>query len=103
DQGTVEITKLNKNRLHCCVPRCNWDSRYHGKLSFHRFPKHYALRNQWIIKIRRNEGSYFTITNNTRVCSRHFLESDYRPPTPTGKALLRTGVVPSVFNWRTNT
>ena len=39
DQGTVETTKLNKNRLHCCVPLCNGDSRYHDKLSFHRFPK----------------------------------------------------------------
>ena len=47
--------------------------------------------------------SFFKITNNTRVCSRHFLESDYRLSAPTGKALLRTSVVPSVFNWRTNT
>lgn len=98
DQGTVETTTLNKNWLHCFVPHCNEDSRYHDKLSLHRFPKDYALRNQWIIKIRRNEGPYFTITNNIRVCSRHFLESNYRPPTPTGKALLRTGVVPSIFD-----
>lgn len=103
-QVTEHLTKSkltrSKTRLHCCVPLCNGDSRYSEDLSFHRFPKEASLRKQWIIKIRRDEGPYFTITSNTRVCSTHFLESDFRPPNKSGKRLLRAGVVPSVFNWR---
>lgn len=130
-QVTEHLTKSkltrSKTRLHCCVPLCNGDSRYSEDLSFHRFPKEASLRKQWIIKIRRDEGPYFTVNcdvkkilldfivtglkeclvhalfqikSNTRVCSTHFLESDFRPPNKSGKRLLRAAVVPSVFNWR---
>lgn len=109
-------------RFHCSVPLCNGDSRYNPALSFHRFPKDATLRSPWITKVRRDEGPYFKvnmkmlnglcflqkennsfglfqITHSTRVCSNHFLDSDYHPPNNSGKTLLKAGVVPTVFDW----
>ena len=42
----------------------------------------------------------FKITDNTRVCSHHFTEEDYKPPDKSGRRLLKNDVVPSVFNWK---
>ena len=54
-----------------------------------------------VSKIRRDEGEYFTVTSNTRVCSRHFREEDYTI-SEDGKGkrtVFRKGAVPSVFKW----
>ena len=55
----------------------------------------------WICKIRRDEGEYFTVTGNTRGCSRHFRGEDYTiSEDGKGKrSILRKGAVPSVFQW----
>ncbi|XP_031559516.1 THAP domain-containing protein 11-like, partial [Actinia tenebrosa] len=95
DHGSTE----SKTRFHCSVPLCNGDSRYNPALSFHRFPKDATLRSAWITKVRRDEGPYFKITHSTRVCLKHFLDSDYRPPNNSGKRLLKAGVVPTMFDW----
>ena len=42
---------------------------------------------------------FLQITANTRVCSRHFTEEDYKPTDKSGRRCLKNDVVPSVFNW----
>ncbi|XP_022804685.1 uncharacterized protein LOC111341903 [Stylophora pistillata] len=72
----------DKSSYHCqCVPLCNGDSRYHPELKFHRLPGR--------------------LTSSTRVCSRHFTEQNYNPPTESGRQLLKREAVPSKFNWST--
>lgn len=46
-------------------------------LRFHRSPKKKELRERSIAKIRRNEGYYFAIIENTHVYSKHFCDEDY--------------------------
>ena len=50
-----------KSALHCCVPLCNSDSRYDNFIHFHKIPKDTALKKQWIVKIRRDEGEHFKV------------------------------------------
>ena len=53
-----------KSSYHCCVPRCNGDSRYHKELVFHRMPsgkENEEIRKRWVIKIRRDEGPDFKV------------------------------------------
>ena len=56
---------------HCCVPFCHSKSSREKELSFHRFPKCESKKKKWKVKIRRDEGELFTITEHTRVCSLH--------------------------------
>lgn len=82
---------------HCSVPRCSASAKYNSVLSFFTFPKEDDLRRKWVTNIRRDN---FIITNNTRVCSRHFLPSHMaEPPSPKGRRLLKTGAVPVLFEW----
>ncbi|XP_046583676.1 uncharacterized protein LOC124290869 [Haliotis rubra] len=86
--------------LHCCVPMCTNDSRYdtEGQLSFHRIPAEKNLRKEWLVKIRRDVGPYFKLSDKTRVCSSHFKAGDIRR-TLIGKRTLLPGSVPSLFPW----
>lgn len=59
------------------------------------------MKQKWKVAIRREEGRHFKITDATKVCSRHFRDSDIRK-TLAGKYTLKPGVVPSVFTWRTS-
>ena len=86
---------------NCCVPFCNATSKKSKNLRFHRFPKKRKLNDQWIAKIRRDEGDYFAVTENTRVCSKHFCEEDYKV-SEDGKGkkiVLKKGAVPTIFKW----
>ena len=86
---------------NCCVPFCNTTSKKNKNLPFHRFAKKKEQKELWISKIRQEEGEYFTVTSNTRVCLRHFHEEDYTMSLD-GKGkrtVLRKGAVPSVFQW----
>ena len=69
------------------------------ELSFHRFQK-CELKKAWLVKIRRDEGQSFTVSEHTRVCSLHFTASDYRT-TLGDKTVLKDDAVPSVFSWAT--
>uniref|UniRef100_A0A8C6SRS5 THAP domain-containing protein 1 n=1 Tax=Neogobius melanostomus TaxID=47308 RepID=A0A8C6SRS5_9GOBI len=80
---------------HCCVQLCTGSSRYNSELSFHRFPKHKSIRAQWLHKIRRTA---FSITQHTKVCSRHFT-NDLIRTTAKGKRILAASAVPSLFEW----
>jgi hypothetical protein len=63
--------------MHCCVYECHATSENNPELSFFQIPSEKKLRKSWEDRIRREdwEPSKFT-----RVCSRHFLPSDIRPP-----------------------
>uniref|UniRef100_A0A3Q1ER92 THAP domain-containing protein 1 n=1 Tax=Acanthochromis polyacanthus TaxID=80966 RepID=A0A3Q1ER92_9TELE len=79
---------------HCSVPLCQASSRYNSVLSFHSVPDDPETRRKWKVAIRRDN---FTITDRTRVCSRHFTPDDFRDTA--GRRLLKKGVVPSLFQW----
>ena len=86
---------------HCCVPECTKKGyREEGgtKVSFFKFPTENPMKKKWLHAIRRDQGKYFTVTENTKICSRHFREGDITKPLA-GKNELRDGVVPSVFPW----
>lgn len=86
---------------NCCVPFCNANSKKNKDLRFHRFPKKREQKQRWISKIRRDEGEYFAVTENTRVCSKHFCGEDYTV-SEDGKGeriVLKKGAVPTVFKW----
>ena len=66
---------------HCCVPECikkGYRDEFESKISYFKFPNDSTLRRQWLHAIRRDEGKYFTVNEWTKVCSRHFCESDFR-------------------------
>ena len=63
DLETADSPK-KKSCYHCCVPKCNGDSRYDSSLRFHRIPsktKDAKLRAAWLVKIRRDEGPNFQV------------------------------------------
>ena len=63
---------------HCAVPMCTSNSKTSPGLSFHGFPRDPVLKATWLRNIRRDEASgCFQVNSSTRVCSLHFLESDY--------------------------
>ena len=86
---------------NCCVTFCNATSKKSKNLRFHRFPKKRELNEQWIAKIRRDEGDYFAVTENTRVCSKHFCEEDYKvSENGRGKKIvLKKVAVPTILKW----
>ena len=89
---------------NCCVPECakkEYRTEDGTKISFFKFPDDIGLRKKWLHAIRRDEGKFFQITEYTKVCSRHFRESDLTT-TLAGRRQLRkngTPVVPSKFAW----
>lgn len=86
---------------HCCVPQCTkkgYREEDGTKVSFFQFPSDKVQRKMWIHAIRREEGKHFTITDTTKVCSRHFRKEDLKK-TLAGKLLVNPGAVPSVFPW----
>ncbi|XP_069591013.1 uncharacterized protein [Ranitomeya imitator] len=90
---------------HCCVPLCNSDSRYNAdkKISFHRIPAFHVepqRHRDWLSRIRREPGPSFKVSSCTRVCSKHFLPSDFMR-TLTGKRNLQPYSVPCIFQWST--
>ena len=69
------------------------------KISFHKFPDDKGVFRQWIVAIRRDIGVNFQVTQNSRVCSRHFKPSDYIRSLTGRKKTLKSSAVPSVFPW----
>ena len=71
------------------------------KISFFKFPHDIGLRKKWLHAIRRDEGKFFQITKYTKVCSRHFRESDLTTTLAGRRELRKNGIpfVPSKFAW----
>ena len=96
---------------YCCVPLCRSSSGQQSErkrlglrpVSFHSFPDLKTDRaKDWITKIRRDPGTYFTINKNTKICSLHFKPEDYLYSElllPSAKPRLKPTAVPSVFPW----
>ncbi|KAJ3654552.1 hypothetical protein Zmor_013731 [Zophobas morio] len=78
----------------CCAYNCTERANGSNFISFHRFPKHPELRKKWIIATKRED---FIPTENTRICGKPFLESDFI--IHFGKRQLKKDVIPSVFNF----
>lgn len=85
---------------NCCVPLCTKKVYQEGgeKISFHKFPREPSVQREWLRAIRRDVGRHFTITEHTRVCSRHFKNEDF-VRTLAGRRKLSDTAVPSVFAW----
>lgn len=82
---------------HCCVPNCNSNSRKNPTVSFHEIPSEFEVRTAWLRMIGRKNWTPITTSNCSKVCSKHFRDTDFRE----GKRrLLKKGVVPSVFEDR---
>ena len=66
----------------CCIPNCRSgytsETEDHSTISFHRFPLKEPLKSIWLKNIHRRD---FTPTSNTRVCSLHFSDDDYKQQT----------------------
>lgn len=92
-----------KMPTHCCVPLCTRkgyrDEETGEKVSYFKFPTKEKLKKLWIYAIRRDEGKTFQVTNNTKVCSRHFKSDDLKKSF-NGVVSLKNGAVPSVFAWK---
>lgn len=94
--------KRNKSRLSCCVPTCNTPGYVTDdghQVTFHKLPIRDKERlRAWIVKIRRDVGPNFKVTEHTRICSRHFDQSDFRV-TFKGKRFLKENATPKKFSW----
>ncbi|XP_022822146.1 THAP domain-containing protein 2-like [Spodoptera litura] len=80
----------------CIVLKCS-------EIGVHRIPKDNKIRRLWLKAIRRED---LIPTNNSRLCRKHFVESDYEKISKyTGvehqHKYLKKSAVPSVFAWNT--
>ena len=83
--------------IRCCVKDCESTS-YHRGISHHRFPleqKHEHILQKWIDFV--NIPS-FEPTKHSRICSLHFLDSDYYI-NHLGKKTLNREAIPSIKVW----
>ncbi|XP_070391023.1 uncharacterized protein [Dermacentor albipictus] len=86
--------------VNCCVPLCTQFGGFDKsgqKVSYHRFPRDQDIYKKWIAAIRRDEGPLFTVSKATRVCSLHFLKSDFVANVANGYRHLHQSAVPSIF------
>ena len=90
------------NNRHCCVPLCTKRGPNlpdGSKIAFFKWPNNdKVLSRTWEVAIRRDIGPYFSISNQTKVCSVHF-KKDEISKTLTGIHKLKPGSIPSVFAW----
>ena len=70
-------------------------------ISFHSLPlANKPLLKKWLTKMKRNDPKYFIPTKYSRVCSAHFLPTDYFY-FETEKRRLLPDAYPSIFSWTT--
>ncbi len=73
----------------------------HLQISYHTFPFDETESLVWLKNICAADKSHIELFPNSRVCSRHFTDDDYIPNLPNGRIRLKTGAVPTVFEWTT--
>jgi len=59
----------------CAVVTCNSQSGRDKNVAFFAFPKKGRLRKLWISKCKRK---YFSPSQHSRICEKHFLDSDFK-------------------------
>ena len=80
-KSSSSVTFWVKNRIKfsmpsCCVPHCT-SSQADEIITFHRFPQDSAIRSEWLKRAGMNPGTDVDTTNK-RICSAHFIETDFR-------------------------
>lgn len=70
------------------------------QVSYHGFPADPGMRKKWIVAIKRDEGPLFTVSRSTKVCSHHFLETDFVANVASGRRYLHESCIPSQFCFR---
>ena len=94
-----------KSNIYCCVPGCTQKGTVDlegNRVGFFGFPKDQNLRQEWLVKIRRDVGPHFKLTEATKVCSLHFHPSGVKKGIGGKKMALCKGACPSRFPWRTS-
>ena len=67
-------------------------------ISFHDIPKAEPVREKWIEVLRKIRGDDdWNPSSSVRICSDHFVESDFDPDPLLKRKRLKSGVIPSVF------
>ena len=62
--SVTQLYGIMPNRDHCCVPLCtNNRSKGDTGITFHCFPTNRKLKRTWIVKIRRDVGKTFQVSN----------------------------------------
>ena len=82
------LSDMGKNDF-CCAHGCANNRRTNPNLQFYRIPKDLSRRKAWLSRIRREN---FTPTDNTRICSEHFVGGT-KSDDPEAE-----GYVPSIFS-----
>ena len=97
----------------CCVPECDFFTGKIGRdgkrVSLHNFPESnnregQKMKNIWLRRIRRQETDSWKVLLHTKVCSEHFLETDFVHRGIGNKwnnRRLKRSAVPSRFKWIT--
>ena len=76
----------------CVGYKCTYRHKKDDNIKLHRFPPDPTLRKKWLIACRLEN---FQPTDDDRLCSQHFLKSDYKPSSSRHKK----DAVPSIFNF----
>lgn len=82
----------------CCIADCKSASNSPdcSDIKYHAFPTNEVARNVWIKNCRIENSK--SLTKSVMVCSKHFQESDFKPP-KNSQRFLRNGAVPTIFPW----
>lgn len=78
-----EVRQFLKMPQNCCVPNCTkkkYRTESAEKISYFKFPDDTILKKCWLHAIRRDEGKEFRVSENTKICSRHFKPEDLVKP-----------------------
>ena len=106
-----ERAKAGGRSMYCCVPECGSsfydNNKMKTNISLFSFPNkeskpdlHKAWKNE-ILKYRRKGGAdKFEINQYTKVCQLHFSPNDIKVSIGRGIKTLKSGAVPSVFNFK---
>ncbi|XP_070384520.1 THAP domain-containing protein 6-like isoform X2 [Dermacentor albipictus] len=79
--SSVRRVKKKNKRRYCCIKDCH-NCEGDDAIKFYRFPSRPLEANRrlkWIVAVRRVNGddpSHWSPNNNTRICSRHFVNEE---------------------------
>ena len=76
-------------KFNCCVPNCANNWRNSPELKFHSLPRDPKVFAQYVRLIRNGNLKEFSVTDNTKICGKHF---------PNGERVCRTQL-PTIFPW----